>query len=401
MNFKMFLEFPGILILVGVVLLLISIIISIIAYGSKGKNKKIEETNNDDNANALGNIEYETNNNDVVNTQNKDINENYNFFNTSTQAIYNDDNANALGMNITNNVENVQTNMQQDNNINSVNPLDSINNISYNMNNPTEPEPINNNININKVNDIGTSNQSEPVEQNNVNIPMSNPNEEAVVSDLSNTMIMPTIEDQASKLDLNTGTIEKMNLFTETPTEPEQKEVTNEVPINNTVNEYQAPDFSVPNIEPVINNIETSNIQKQEKVKQQEPDIPSFDFDFEEKAEEIDQKSEETIDSILEKTRIESAPIINEQALNDIIEKEEPKVEEIPEFKEVQEVPKPIETYVEKVEENKRPIYGGTSPLENITLNFQEKKKEAYSNKNYKPNEVIKTTETSDDLELL
>ena len=391
MNFKMFLEFPGILILVGIVLLLISIIISIIAYGSKEKNKKIEETNNDDNANALGNIEYETNNNYVVNTQNKDINENYNFFNTSTQAIYNDANANALGMSITNNVENVQTNtnMQQDNNI------------SYNMNNTAEPELINNNININEVNNIETNSSIEQVEQNNVNIPISNPNEEAIVSDLSNTMIMPTIEDQASKLDLNTGTIEKMNLFTETPNVPEQKEVINEVLINNTVNEYKAPDFSVPNIEPVINNIETPNIQKQEEVKQQEPDIPSFDFDFEEKAEENDQKSEETIDSILEKTRIESAPIINEQALNDIIEKEEPKVEEIPEFKEVQEVPKPIETYVEKVEENKRPIYGGTSPLENITLNFQEEKKEAYSNKNYKPNEVIKTTETSDDLELL
>lgn len=391
MNFKMFLEFPGILILVGIVLLLISIIISIIAYGSKEKNKKIEETNNDDNANALGNIEYETNNNDVVNTQNKDINENYNFFNTSTQAIYNDANANALGMSITNNVENVQTNtnMQQDNNI------------SYNMNNTAEPELINNNININEVNNIETNSSIEQVEQNNVNIPISNPNEEAIVSDLSNTMIMPTIEDQASKLDLNTGTIEKMNLFTETPNVSEQKEVINEVLINNTVNEYKAPDFSVPNIEPVINNIETPNIQKQEEVKQQEPDIPSFDFDFEEKTEENDQKSEETIDSILEKTRIESAPIINEQALNDIIEKEEPKVEEIPEFKEVQEVPKPIETYVEKVEENKRPIYGGTSPLENITLNFQEEKKEAYSNKNYKPNEVIKTTETSDDLELL
>ena len=391
MNFKMFLEFPGILILVGIVLLLISIIISIIAYGSKEKNKKIEETNNDDNANALGNIEYETNNNDVVNTQNKDINENYNFFNTSTQAIYNDANANALGMSITNNVENVQTNtnMQQDNNI------------SYNMNNTAEPELINNNININEVNNIETNSSIEQVEQNNVNIPISNPNEEAIVSDLSNTMIMPTIEDQASKLDLNTGTIEKMNLFTETPNVPEQKEVINEVLVNNTVNEYKAPDFSVPNIEPVINNIETPNIQKQEEVKQQEPDIPSFDFDFEEKAEANDQKSEETIDSILEKTRIESAPIISEQALNDIIEKEEPKVEEIPEFKEVQEVPKPIETYVEKVEENKRPIYGGTSPLENITLNFQEEKKEAYSNKNYKPNEVIKTTETSDDLELL
>ena len=391
MNFKMFLEFPGILILVGIVLLLISIIISIIAYGSKEKNKKIEETNNDDNANALGNIEYETNNNDVVNTQNKDINENYNFFNTSTQAIYNDANANALGMSITNNVENVQTNtnMQQDNNI------------SYNMNNTAEPELINNNININEVNNIETNSSIEQVEQNNVNIPIRNPNEEAIVSDLSNTMIMPTIEDQASKLDLNTGTIEKMNLFTETPNVPEQKEVINEVLVNNTVNEYKAPDFSVPNIEPVINNIETPNIQKQEEVKQQEPDIPSFDFDFEEKTEENDQKSEETIDSILEKTRIESAPIINEQALNDIIEKEEPKVEEIPEFKEVQEVPKPIETYVEKVEENKRPIYGGTSPLENITLNFQEEKKEAYSNKNYKPNEVIKTTETSDDLELL
>lgn len=391
MNFKMFLEFPGILILVGIVLLLISIIISIIAYGSKEKNKKVEGTNNDDNANALGNIEYETNNNDVVNTQNKDINENYNFFNTSTQAIYNDANANALGMSITNNVENVQTNtnMQQDNNI------------SYNMNNTAEPELINNNININEVNNIETNSSIEQVEQNNVNIPISNPNEEAIVSDLSNTMIMPTIEDQASKLDLNTGTIEKMNLFTETPNVPEQKEVINEVLINNTVNEYKAPDFSVPNIEPVINNIETPNIQKQEEVKQQEPDIPSFDFDFEEKTEENDQKSEETIDSILEKTRIESAPIINEQALDDIIEKEEPKVEEIPEFKEVQEVPKPIETYVEKVEENKRPIYGGTSPLENITLNFQEEKKEAYSNKNYKPNEVIKTTETSDDLELL
>lgn len=391
MNFKMFLEFPGILILVGIVLLLISIIISIIAYGSKEKNKKVEGTNNDDNANALDNIEYETNNNDVVNTQNKDINENYNFFNTSTQAIYNDANANALGMSITNNVENVQTNtnMQQDNNI------------SYNMNNTAEPELINNNININEVNNIETNSPIEQVEQNNVNIPISNPNEEAIVSDLSNTMIMPTIEDQASKLDLNTGTIEKMNLFTETPNVPEQKEVINEVLINNTVNEYKAPDFSVPNIEPVINNIETPNIQKQEEVKQQEPDIPSFDFDFEEKTEENDQKSEETIDSILEKTRIESAPIINEQALDDIIEKEEPKVEEIPEFKEVQEVPKPIETYVEKVEENKRPIYGGTSPLENITLNFQEEKKEAYSNKNYKPNEVIKTTETSDDLELL
>ena len=269
------------------------------------------------------------------------------------------------------------------------------------MNNTAEPELINNNININEVNNIETNSSIEQVEQNNVNIPISNPNEEAIVSDLSNTMIMPTIEDQASKLDLNTGTIEKMNLFTETPNVPEQKEVINEVLVNNTVNEYKAPDFSVPNIEPVINNIETPNIQKQEEVKQQEPDIPSFDFDFEEKAEANDQKSEETIDSILEKTRIESAPIISEQALNDIIEKEEPKVEEIPEFKEVQEVPKPIETYVEKVEENKRPIYGGTSPLENITLNFQEEKKEAYSNKNYKPNEVIKTTETSDDLELL
>lgn len=396
MNFKMFLEFPGILILVGVILLLISIIISIIAYGSKNKKENLDENNNEGNANALGNIEYETANNDVINTQNKDINENYNFFNTSTQAIYNDGNDNALGVNINNDTQNEQPiNLENVNqfSIGKITSNNTINNINSNENNTNNTnDSINNENNINNNTDL--DNKDLTSESNNIDSQTNN-NEEAVVSDLNNTMIMPTIEEQATKLDLNTGTIEKMNLFTETPVAYPKEEISKE-PVNNIASEYKEPEFTIPNIQPV-NIVETPQVEEQK----QELDIPSFDFDFEEKSPEQEQKSEETIDSILEKTRIETAPIINEQTQNNNIEEEISTVD-IPSFEEPKINPEPIETFVEKVPENKRPIYGGTSPLENITLNFQEEKKEAYSNKNYKPNnEIIKSNDTADELELL
>ena len=83
-NLKMFIEFPGILILIGVILLIISIIISIIAYRKPSKKDTIKNTQDN-------NVTADLNNSSLGEEPPALTNQsNYNFFNTSPEAIFNE-----------------------------------------------------------------------------------------------------------------------------------------------------------------------------------------------------------------------------------------------------------------------------------------------------------------------
>lgn len=210
MNFSMFLVFPGILITIGVVLLLLSIILVIIAYKTAGveepKPSQLHDINYvnpqndiDDYINDYGNMDNSTNND-----ANSNINENTNNnINDNTNYNVNDD----MNANLNNNVnENTS-----DNNLN-----ENINNNSNNdINNGSVPEesfnfvPNDKEQNLEETKIFKFPNKLEP-----------NENETFVKPEITNTDKPEEHENEEDKIDI----FEKeFNSFEEKPSQETQK----------------------------------------------------------------------------------------------------------------------------------------------------------------------------------
>ncbi len=150
--------------------------------------------------------------------------------------------------------------------------------------------------------------------------------------------------------------------------------------------EHPTPAIEDDNIIPEANNeIVTENVEN--STNQEEFNTGAFDInDFTQaEIEKIDIpeiKEEPTIDSIIQ------------EEINN-----EPVVESMPEINE--EITEPEEP----VKEEPRAIYGGTTPLENVTLDFKEEKHDAYSNTGFQPTGNIVTPKVEEkkdeDIELL
>ena len=291
MNIQTFLKFPGILIAVGILLLIVSIIIGIIAY----KKPKYKEEFGEEQVSMQEEPIYEASNN--INNEIP-----INFFNTA-QPNYDIENTPP-----TYNVDEVTIEQAPE-----ISESPSIINESH-----EEIKP-------------GTTAY---VEETQDSIELASP--VSIDEEVLPEQPIPTIEED--------------NIIPETNNEI----VTENVETSTNQEEFNTGAFD-------INDFTQAEIEK--------IDIPEI-------------KEEPTIDSIIQEEInnepiVESTPEINEE----ITEPEEP------------------------VKEEPRAIYGGTTPLENVTLDFKEEKHDAYSNTGFQPTANIVTPKVEEkkdeDIELL
>lgn len=367
MNIQAFLEFPGILVFIGIVLLIISIILGIFAY-KRPKKEDISLDNNIDNNEVIYDASNNMNNTTPIN-----------FFNNITSADNKDN-------------EVTEGRIQ----------------ISEPMLQEAElVDPINANSNI-ESESITTSNANGPtayIEETQDSIELASPvidepivGEDVDASSLNNEIVENPIVENS---EINQDDVQENNESTTVLAEDdntvdevkdsnnfkEQKDVVNKVTISeeaivNDVGEdensnqfntgiFDINEFKIP---------EVSEIEIPDQTRKIEPIFNTF-------ADEDDITIEDIINSKEETNPVDDSKEVNPVTVASVKELEEKEEVKLPE----------------------KPIYGGTTPLENVTLDFKEEKHDAYSNTSFQPTGNIVTVLDeaenkkleSDDIELL